>query len=143
MTRQKTVDNYLALLMALSARKQRINSVSKQLSKFRVSRGAGKQLREMGLIEELPTGGFKWIGGKPTEDVAREMVTRINAEVLNSINNSKGHRENPGRQQHNLAGMTIHSVPTSLIQKLRKERDEHADRITKIDAVLTAAEELA
>jgi hypothetical protein len=146
-TRQKTVDNYLRLLEAMSKRKQRINSVGKMLAKFRVSRGANKQLKEMGLVEELPTGGYKWVGGQPSDAIARELVTRINADVMEAVRagktSTKGHHQNPARQQHNIVGTTFHTVPTTVLSKLRKEREDHVNRIAKIDAVLTAAEELA
>lgn len=144
MVKQGTIDKYTSLLEGLSKRQHRINSVTKILAKFKVSRGATKHLKEMGLLTERPDGGYKWSGPKnPAAPLALELVTRINTEVMNAVAAAKGHRNtNPSRKQHVLAS-TATTVPASILSKLRKEREEHVEKIEKIDKVLTAAEELA
>lgn len=151
--RSNTIDKYLKLLETLSKRK-RIKNMTTVLKKLKISRAAGKTMRDLGYVSEKVSNGnkpgsYKWIGGTPNQLMAEAMLDSMNAVISEYAKNKK----TTSVKKKISDTTTITSIkPTGttitdkFIKSLVSERDElythidnHQTRIQNIDLAIEAA----
>lgn len=125
-TLNTTADKYYKLLMYLY-KKESVRSIIGVLKNHQVTTTLNTLLQKRNLITKHH-GAWKWIGGKPTIEMAKDILQRCNA-IVRSYQRSRSKFTPTTRKFIN-------------VQELYAERKELLDRVHKIDLIISTAKTL-
>lgn len=149
----KTEDRYLKVLQEVSKRKRGAKSLNRMFDKFKISRAIATAVHRMNLVENK-NGVWKWIGGEPDSLMAGMVLHEVNKSIQESAAKSIAKKNKPKsiKTFFKSRGLKVDKVivhkyvPASNgngngkdvldLAKLRAERSELQNRISKINSIL-------